>query len=113
MTLPTLSEERFFRSTKLLAQGPRLLESSHEASLGHELMKEGLIVKHQVGLPLIYDGLNLDVGYWIDVLVENKVIVEIKSVENLADVYHKQILTYLRLSGLKIGILVNFNTANI
>jgi GxxExxY protein len=76
-------------------------------------MKEGLIVKHQVGLPLIYDGLNLDVGYWIDLLVENKVIVEIKSVKNLADVYHKQILTYLRLSGLKVGILVNFNTANI
>jgi GxxExxY protein len=95
------------------ALGPGLLESSYEATLGHKLTKEGLIVKHQVGLPLIYDGLNLDVGYRIDLLVENKVIVEIKSVENLADVYHKQILTYLRLSGLKVGILVNFNTANI
>jgi len=76
-------------------------------------MKEGLIVKHRVGLPLIYDGLNFDVGYRIGLLVENKVIVEIKSVENLADVHLKQILTYLRLSELKVGIPVNFNNGNI
>lgn len=93
--------------------GPGLLESSYEATLGHELLKSGLLVEHQVGLPLTYDEIKLDVGYRIDLLIEKKVIIEIKSVENLAEVHHKQIITYLRLSGKKVGILVNFNTAEI
>ncbi|MDI1323957.1 MAG: GxxExxY protein [Algoriphagus sp.] len=93
--------------------GPELLESSYEASLGYELIKAGLIVEHQVGLPLIYDTLKLDVGYRIDLLIEKKVIIEIKSVENLAEVHHKQIITYLKLSGIKVGLLVNFNTSEI
>ncbi len=93
--------------------GPGLLESSYEASLGYELIKAGLIVEHQVGLPLIYDTLKLDVGYRIDLLIEKKVIIEIKSVENLAEVHHMQIITYLKLSGIKVGLLVNFNTSEI
>ncbi len=91
------------------ALGPGLLESAYEAVLRHELMKEGLRVKAQVPLPLVYENIKLEVGYRIDLLVENKVIIEIKSVENLAQVHHKQVLTYLRLSDLKLGILVNFN----
>ena len=93
--------------------GPGLLESAYELALAHELEKDDLIVKRQVGLPLVYDTIKLDVGYRIDLLVENKVIIEIKSVENLLEVHHKQIITYLRLSGLKLGLLVNFNVEDI
>lgn len=93
--------------------GPGLLESAYEAVLTYELVKEGLEVKAQVSVPLVYDNIKMDVGYRIDLLVENKVIIEIKSVENLAEVHHKQVLTYLKLSGLKLGILVNFNCAEI
>ncbi len=78
--------------------------------MGYELTKSGLNVEHQVPMPLIYEGLKLDVGYRIDLLVEKKVIVEIKSVELLQNVHHLQIMTYLRLSGIKVGLLVNFNT---
>lgn len=93
--------------------GPGLLESSYEAAMGYELIKSGLLVEHQVGLPLIYEELKLDVGYRIDLLIEKKVIIEIKSVESLAEVHYKQLVTYLRLSGIKVGLLVNFNTADI
>lgn len=93
--------------------GPGLLESSYEAAMGYELTKSGLLVEHQVGLPLIYEELKLDVGYRIDLLIEKKVIIEIKSVESLAEVHYKQLVTYLRLSGLKVGLLVNFNTTDI
>lgn len=93
--------------------GPGLLESSYEAAMGYELIKSGLLVEHQVGLPMVYEELKLDVGYRIDLLIEKKVIVEIKSVETLAEVHYKQIVTYLRLSGLKVGLLVNFNTIDI
>lgn len=93
--------------------GPGLLESSYEAAMGYELIKSGLLVEHQVGLPLIYEELKLNVGYRIDLLIEKKVIIEIKSVESLAEVHYKQLVTYLRLSGIKVGLLVNFNTADI
>ena len=93
--------------------GPGLLESAYEAALAHELKKGGVIVTTQVGLPFIYDTINMDMGYRIDILVENKVIIEVKSVDQLADVHFKQVLTYLKLSGRKLGILVNFNTENI
>ena len=95
------------------ALGPGLLESAYEAALKHELIKSELMVKSQVDVPLIYDGFKLDVGYRIDILVENKVVIEIKSVEKLLAVHHKQILTYLRLSNFKLGILVNFNCSEI
>jgi GxxExxY protein len=93
--------------------GPGLLESAYEATLYYELKKIGLIVKTQVPLPLMYDDLKMDVGYRIDLLVEDKVIVEIKSVENLLEVHHKQVITYLKLSSKKLGLLVNFNCAEI
>ena len=95
------------------ALGPGLLESVYEAALMHELQKEGLKVKSQVPLPVVYDEVELELGFRIDLLVENKVIIEIKSVENLSEVHHKQVLTYLKLSGKKLGILVNFNCIEI
>jgi len=93
--------------------GPGLLESAYEAILMHELLKAGFKVKAQVPLPLVYEDIDLNVGYRVDLLVEDKVIIEIKSVENLAEVHHKQVLTYLKLSGLKLGLLVNFNCVDI
>ena len=93
--------------------GPGLFETVYELALCHELNKEDLSVRCQVALPVIYDNVKLDAGFRIDILVEELVIVEIKSVENLAEVHHKQVLTYLKLSGLKLGLLVNFNTSDI
>ena len=93
--------------------GPGLLESVYETVLSYELEKEGLTAKRQVMLPIFYDDIELDNGYRLDLLVNDKVIVEIKSVEKLAKVHHKQVLTYLKLSKLKLGILVNFNEDNI
>jgi len=93
--------------------GPGLLESVYEAVLSFELQKQGLDVKSQVPLPVFYDGHKLEVGFRLDLLVNNKVIIEIKSVETLSKVHHKQVLTYLKISELKLGILVNFNVDNI
>jgi GxxExxY protein len=93
--------------------GPGLLESAYEAALEYELKKDNLKINRQVGLPMKYEQVKLDVGYRIDLMVEDKVIIEIKSVEYLLDVHHKQVLTYLKLSGNKLGILVNFNCDNI
>ena len=89
--------------------GPGLLESTYESCLLYELKKTGLEVKTQIGLPLIYKEIKLEVGYRMDFLVENCVIVEIKSVEKLMDVHVAQVLTYLKLSNSKIGLLINFN----
>jgi GxxExxY protein len=93
--------------------GPGLLESAYEAALVYELKKDGYSVTSQLGLPFIYETISLDIGYRIDILVENKVIIEVKSVEILLDVHYKQLLTYLKLSDKRLGILVNFNTAKI
>ena len=93
--------------------GPGLLESAYEAALIYELKKANLEVKNQVPLPMIYEEIRMEIGYRLDILVENKVIIELKSVENLLDVHHKQVITYLKLSGLKLGLLVNFNSDQI
>ena len=93
--------------------GPGLLESVYETALVYELRKIGLNVKSQLGLPFIYEELKMEVGFRIDIFVENKVIVEIKSVEHLAELHYKQLLTYLKLSEVKLGLLVNFNTSEI
>lgn len=93
--------------------GPGLLESVYEAALAYYLTKTGLKVERQKPLPVWVDGEKLDVGYRIDLLVEDKVIIEVKSVEFLSKVHHMQLLTYLRLTRLKLGILVNFNSENI
>lgn len=93
--------------------GPGLLESVYESALLYQLQKDGLKVKRQVQLDVIYDGVKLPVDYRLDILVEDKVIIELKSVETLMPVHHKQLLTYLKISNKKLGILVNFNTDNI
>lgn len=93
--------------------GPGLLESAYEAILGYELLQKGLDVQFQVPLPLVYKEIRLEAGYRLDLLVNNKVIIEIKSVEALGEIHHKQLITYLKLSGKKLGILVNFNTTDI
>ncbi|REC46056.1 GxxExxY protein [Chryseobacterium sp. 5_R23647] len=90
--------------------GPGLLESAYEECMLYELKKEGLLVENQKPMPLIYDQIKMDVGYRLDLLIENKFIVEVKSVEALNDIHLAQILTYLRLSNCKLGMLINFNT---
>ncbi|MCD4731759.1 MAG: GxxExxY protein [Bacteroidales bacterium] len=91
------------------ALGPGLLESSYQAVLVFELKKMGLYVEKEKHLPLIYEDVHLEIGYRIDILVENKVIVEIKSVDALNDIHLAQVLTYLKLSECKLGLLLNFN----
>lgn len=91
--------------------GPGLLENSYQECLVYELLKQSLLVEKEKGLPLIYEKVKLDVGYRIDLLVENKVIIEVKTVEALNDVHLAQVLTYLKLSNCKLGLLINFNVA--
>ena len=91
--------------------GPGLLESSYEACLYYELKKRELLVQKQKPLPLVYEDVHLEIGYRLDLLVENKVIIEIKAVESLNDIHLAQILTYLKLSDCKLGLLINFNVA--
>ena len=93
------------------ALGPGLLESSYEMSLKRELTLRGIEAKNQVPMPLVYKDEFCDVGYRIDLLVEKKVVVEIKSVDALNDVHLAQILTYLKLSKSKLGLLINFNVS--
>ena len=89
--------------------GPGLLESAYEECLFYELKKAGLFVEKQKAMPLIYDDVNLDVGYRMDLFVEKKLVIEIKSVESLNDIHLAQVLTYLKLSKSKLGLLINFN----
>jgi GxxExxY protein len=91
------------------ALGPGLLESAYEECLNYELKKSGLKVDKQKALPLVYEEIKLDCGYRIDLIVENKVIIEVKSVEALNDIFLAQVLTYLKLSNCKLGLLINFN----
>jgi len=92
------------------ALGAGLLESAYEECLYYELQKIGLFVEKQKALPLVYEDVKLEAGYRVDLLVERKLIIEIKSVEALNDLHLAQILTYLKLSGCKLGLLMNFNT---
>ena len=91
--------------------GPGLLESAYEECLYYELEKLQLTVEKQKPMPLIYEDVTLDIGYRLDIMVENKVVIEIKSVEALNDVHLAQILTYLKLSNCKLGLLINFNVS--
>jgi GxxExxY protein len=93
--------------------GPGLLESTYTACLQHELRKAGFKSDAQVGLPVVYDGVKLDLGYRIDLLVEDLVIVELKSVDAIAPVHQAQIISYLKLSGRSLGLLINFNVAHL
>ncbi len=91
------------------ALGPGLLEKTYEVCLAHEIAKGGLVVRRQVELPVVYDGLRLDAGYRIDLLVEERVIVELKTVEQFHPIHEAQLISYLKLSNLKVGLLINFN----
>lgn len=91
--------------------GPGLLESAYEECLSYELSKTGLVIERQKPLPLLYESVRMEIGYRVDILIENKLIVEIKAVECLNDVHKAQVITYLKLSGCKLGLLVNFNVA--
>lgn len=93
--------------------GPGLFESVYKEILAYELRKEGLNVRTEVPLPVIYDSTRFDIGFRLDIFVENKVIIEIKSVEKLAEVHHKQVLTYLKLTKLKLALLINFKVPDI
>ncbi len=93
--------------------GPGLLESTYEGCLLHELVDSGLSVQSQVPFPVKYKGKLIDVGYRVDLLVEGIVVVELKAVERLLPIHSAQILTYLKLSDLKVGLLINFNTQRI
>lgn len=89
--------------------GPGLLESAYEACLYYELIQSGLLVEKQKPIPVIYKEVQMDCGYRLDLLVENKVIIEVKSCEALHDIHVAQVLTYLKLSNCKLGLLINFN----
>ena len=90
--------------------GPGLLEGAYEECLYYELQKSGMLIEKQKALPLIYEEIKLDTGYRMDLLIENKLVVEIKAVDALNELHWAQVLTYLKLSGCKLGLLMNFNT---
>lgn len=94
------------------ALGPGLLESAYEACLQYELIKSGLLVEAQKPLPLVYESVKLECGYRVDLLVEGKLIIEVKAVEALAEIHFAQVLTYLRLSNLRLALLLNFNVVH-
>ena len=93
--------------------GAGLLESAYEECLFYELINKGLNVKKQLALPLVYKEIKLDAGYRIDLLVENKVIIEIKSVDAIADIHKAQLMTYMKLANVKVGLLMNFNVTRL
>jgi GxxExxY protein len=93
--------------------GPGLLESAYKACLAHELRKRGLHVATEVGLPVVYEGEKLELGYRIDLLVESLVIVEIKCIDGIHPVHEAQLLSYLRLSGKSVGLLINFHVVHL
>lgn len=89
--------------------GPGLLENAYQECLGYELNKAGLYVEKEKALPLVYKDVKLETGYRLDLIVENKVIIEVKSIEAINDIHIAQVLTYLKISGCKLGLLMNFN----
>ena len=93
--------------------GPGLLESSYEVCLAYELKQQGLNIQTQVALPVVYKEVKLNAGYRIDILIENKVIIELKAVDFLANIHTAQLLTYLKLKELKLGLLINFNSVKL
>jgi len=93
--------------------GPGLLESAYEMCLEHELKKRGLTVRRQASLPVVYDSIEIEAGYRLDLVVEDSVIVELKSVDTLMQIHVAQVLTYLKLGGFKLGFLMNFNVTRI
>ena len=93
--------------------GPGLLESAYQACLAHELRIRGFEVATQVGLPLVYDGQKLELGYRMDLVVENRVVLEVKSVDAIHPIHQAQLLSYMRRSGIAVGLLINFNVLHL
>ncbi|HLZ75637.1 GxxExxY protein [Phenylobacterium sp.] len=91
------------------ALGPGLLENAYEACLCHELSKSGIVHQRQLALPIQYDGMRVDLGYRLDILVEDKVVVEVKAITALTDLHRAQLLSYLKLGNYRLGYLLNFN----
>lgn len=91
------------------ALGPGLLESAYESCLAYELSERGLFVERQKGVPITYKSVEVDAGFRIDLLVDKKIIIELKAVESIAPIHKAQLLTYLKLTGLRVGLLMNFN----
>ena len=89
--------------------GPGLLESAYEACLAHELMTRGIEIERQKSLPIVYRGIQIDCGYRLDLIVNHAIVVELKAVDRIDSLHEAQILSYLRLSGFKLGLLINFN----
>ncbi len=90
--------------------GPGLLESAYEECLSYELKSNGLFIERQVPVPVVYKEVKLDVGYRLDILAENKIVIELKSIEALTQIHEAQVLTYLKFANKKIGLLMNFNS---
>ncbi len=110
MTENGLSKVIFDAALKIhQVSGLGLLESAYEECLHYELVQAGLLVEKQKPLPLVYEAIKLEAGYRVDLMVEKKVIIEVKAVEAITDVHLAQVLTYLKLSGCKLGLLINFN----
>ncbi len=95
------------------ALGPGLLESAYHRCLAHEIQKIGMLVESEVSLPIMYDGLKIDAAYRVDLRVEKKVLVEIKAVEALLRIHEAQFMSYLQLSGVRVGLLLNFNVEHL
>jgi GxxExxY protein len=91
------------------ALGPGLLESAYEACMAHELRKRGFLVEQQLPLPVHYDGITIDLGYRVDLLVHGRVVVELKAVSKIQPIHSAQLLSYLKLGGYKVGLLINFH----
>jgi GxxExxY protein len=109
-TLDRLAKEAVDSAVAVhMALGPGLLESTYEACLAYEMKKRGLSIATQVGLPVVYDRQKLDIGYRIDILIAGGLILEVKAVEGIAPVHKAQLLSYLKLSGCRLGLLFNFN----
>ncbi len=114
MLINTITHEILDSAYKVhSALGPGLLESSYQACLVYELKKKGLKVEVEKPLPLVYEEIKLECGYRIDILVEDKVVIELKTVDAFTDVHTAQVLTYLKLSGSKVGLLINFHTKSL
>jgi GxxExxY protein len=106
-------DHREFRNDGTFGLGPGAFESAYQACLAHELRSRGLEVAAQVPQPVVYKGQKLEVGYRIDLAVEGRVVVEVKSVDAIHPIHHAQLLSYMRLSGLSVGLLINFNVLHL
>jgi len=114
MDLNTITHEILDSAYKVhTALGPGMLESAYKACLAYELRKKGLIVEEEKTVPLIYEEIKLECGYRMDLLIENQVVVELKTVDSFTDVHFAQVLTYLRFSNKKVGLLINFNVKSL